>query len=129
MFLSAKNCFQSAIPDGIMDTYCWIHSTFTLPKHINGDLGWEVAHPGVGPVMNYEEEVVEHKFYQWVAFVLFVQVTKRSKRSCERDLITLKGLCFLVPYQIWKVWEGGRVARLIPQDDLCHTVHDSRMPG
>ena len=22
-----------------MDTYCWIHSTFTLPKHVKGEIG------------------------------------------------------------------------------------------
>ena len=68
--------FVKTIPEGVMDTYCWIHSTFTLPKHVKGDIGWEVAHPGVGPVplIRYEEEVVEHRFYQWVCFTLFLQV-------------------------------------------------------
>ena len=23
---------QKEIPSGVMDTYCWIHGTFTLPK-------------------------------------------------------------------------------------------------
>lgn len=106
------DCIVDTIPQGVMDTYCWIHSTFTLPKHVKGEIGWEVAHPGVAPVLNYEEEVVEHKFYQWVCFTLFVQ-----------------GVCFLLPYSLWKRWEGGRVAKLIPQEDLCHALHDSRMPG
>ena len=68
------DCIVDGIPGGMMDTYCWIHSTFTLPKHVKGDIGWEVAHPGVAPVLNYEEEVVEHRFYQWVCFTLFLQV-------------------------------------------------------
>jgi len=105
------DCIVERIPEGVMDTYCWIHSTFTLPKHVKGDIGWEVPHPGVAPVINYEEEVVEHKFYQWVCFTLFLQ-----------------GVCFLIPYTLWKRWEGGRVAQLI-QSDLTHQIHDSRMPG
>jgi len=106
------DCIVDTIPGGVMDTYCWIHSTFTLPKHVDGEVGWDVAHPGVAPVLQYEEEAVEHRFYQWVSFTLFLQ-----------------GVCFLIPYSLWKQWEGGRVARLIPQDDLCHTIHDKRMPG
>ena len=62
--------FQSEIPDGVMDTYCWIHSTFTLPKFVDSQVA-----PGVGPVpVADEDEVVEHKYYQWVCFTLFVQV-------------------------------------------------------
>jgi len=105
------DCIVDTVPQSVMDTYCWIHSTFTLPKHVNGEIGWEVPHPGVAPVLNYEEEVVEHRFYQWVCFTLFLQ-----------------GICFLLPYSLWKRWEGGRVANLIP-DDLYHTIHDARMPG
>ena len=56
-----------------MDTYCWIHSTFSLPKLINAEVGGEISNPGVGPVIN-EDEVVEHKYYQWVCFTLFLQV-------------------------------------------------------
>ena len=67
---------QGEIPEGVMDTYCWIHSTFTLPKLVSEEVGVVIPHPGVGPVpdLNYEEEIVRHTFYQWVCFVLFLQV-------------------------------------------------------
>lgn len=118
---------EKDVPSGVMDTYCWIHSTFTLPKKVNAELGWAVAHPGVGPVdllvpppgsepahlhlQNYTEEIVEHRYYQWVVFTLFLQ-----------------GVLFLAPYQLWKYMEGGKVASLIPTN-LVHTIHDKRMPG
>lgn len=120
---------EKDVPEGVMDTYCWIHSTFTLPKKVNSEIGWAVAHPGVGPVdllrptaepggeppvlplQNYQEETVEHRYYQWVVFTLFLQ-----------------GVMFLFPYQLWKYIEGGKVASLIP-DNLVHTLHDKRMPG
>lgn len=28
------DCIVEDIPESVMDTYCWIHSTFTLPKTI-----------------------------------------------------------------------------------------------
>ena len=53
-----------------MDTYCWIHSTFTLPKFVDSQVA-----PGVGPIpVADEDEIVEHKYYQWVCFTLFLQV-------------------------------------------------------
>ena len=74
--MTILSTFQGEIPEGVMDTYCWIHSTFTLPKLVSEEVGVVVPHPGVGPVpdLNYEEEIVRHTFYQWVCFVLFLQV-------------------------------------------------------
>jgi len=102
----------SEIPDGVMDTYCWIHSTFTLPKFVDSQVA-----PGVGPVpVADEDEVVEHKYYQWVCFTLFVQ-----------------GCCFLIPFTLWKHWEGGKLSIILKNAtfenfDLQHKVHDERMP-
>jgi len=105
------DCIVEVVPEGVMDTYCWIHSTFTLPKLLYADVGEEVSNPGVGPV-SVEDEIVEHKYYQWVCFTLFLQ-----------------GCCFVLPYSLWKSWERGTLASLIPQDDLMHRIHDSKMPG
>jgi len=43
-------------------------------------------------------------------------------------LLLLQGILFLGPYMLWKFWEEGRVANLIP-DCLVHTISDVRMPG
>ena len=32
-----------------MDTYCWIHSTFSIPGKVMGIEGETMAHPGVAP--------------------------------------------------------------------------------
>ena len=74
-----------------MDTYCWIHSTFTLPKLLYADVGEEVSNPGVGPV-GLEDEIVEHKYYQWVCFTLFLQVKLSTKtltitQFCSRAVV------------------------------------------
>ena len=59
------------IPQNIMDTYCWIHATFTIPNRTVDKIGTEVAHPGVAP--SAREEKQYHKYYQWVCFTLFFQ--------------------------------------------------------
>ena len=54
-----------------MDTYCWIHATFTIPNRVLGDIGLDVPHPGVAPPA--DEEKKYHKYYQWVCFTLYFQ--------------------------------------------------------
>ena len=97
------------VPSAVMDTYCWIHSTFTLPHRVEGSAKDPHGHPGLGPVA-YGEATTQHKYYQWVCFTLFFQ-----------------SLCFLAPRLLWKEWEAGQIAKLIPED-LFYNVTDPRMP-
>jgi len=89
------DCMVEGIPGNIMDTYCWIHSTFSIPERFVGQQGQDIAHPGVAPIKMNGREPVYHKYYQWVCFVLFFQA----------------GL-FYVPRYLWKAAEGGRVNML-----------------
>lgn len=72
----------------VVDTYCWIHSTFTIPSAFNKKVGEEVIYPGIENSKNSDRKY--YPYYQWVCFVLFVQ-----------------GVFFCVPYYLWSMWEGG----------------------
>jgi len=108
-------CIVEGIPTGIMNTYCWIHGTFTVPRQLTGRVGIDVPHPGVAPPVpppadssNYSNEdinlvkvtedgeEIRHAWYQWVCFVLFLQAV----------------LCYL-PHYLWKMWEGGKLSLII----------------
>ena len=39
---------KTPVPESIINRYCWIMSTFTLPKHYEGEVGEEFIHYGVG---------------------------------------------------------------------------------
>jgi len=95
------DCIAEGVPGGIMDTYCWIHSTFSIPEQWVGKQGIDHPHAGIGPIQP-GKDVKYHKYYQWVCFVLFFQA----------------GL-FYIPRYIWKYNEGGRLAML---------VHDMLLP-
>jgi len=108
-FGSPIQCIVEGVPGGIMNTFCWIHGTFTIPSQLAGKVGNEVAHPGVAPLRNqiYDKEKghvkwteegdeVRHAWYQWVCFVLCLQAL----------------LCY-VPHYLWKSWEGGKLSMLI----------------
>ncbi|XP_015184198.1 PREDICTED: innexin inx3 [Polistes dominula] len=85
------NCISdNAVPNHVINTYCWITYTFTLPTNNMKQVGTQVAHPGLGG--DYNEEKIYHSYYQWVPFMLFFQ-----------------GILFYVPHWMWKQWEEGKV--------------------
>jgi hypothetical protein len=81
-----------------MDTYCWIHSTYSIPSRWAGKAGHSIPHPGVAPLgdLGKDEDVKYHKYYQWVCFVLFLQAA-----------------FFYIPRYIWKSSEGGKIRMLV----------------
>ena len=69
----------------------------------------DTAHPGVG-VPTYEDgETLHHKYYQWVAFLLFLQA-----------------LMFYFPRLLWLYWEDKRLEKVLPTN-LFFEVDDKRM--
>jgi len=97
------DCIVDGVDSDIMDTYCWIHSTFTLPAFNGAEIGVEVPHPGIyNPNQkngeDLEHEVKYHKYYQWVTLFLYLQA-----------------VMFYIPRYLWKVWEGGKIKMLVMQ--------------
>ena len=83
-----SNNEKSPITADILDTYCWIHSTHTLPNQ-PGPI------PGLGTPKE-DDFVRYHKYYQWVGFFLIFQA-----------------ITFYLPRLIWKSWETGRMKSLV----------------
>lgn len=110
------DCMVDGVPGGIMDTYCWIHSTYSIPTRWTGVQGQDYAHEGVAPLADLnlpvanegsptdpiardpipQSEKKYHKYYQWVAFMLF-----------------LHAVFFYIPRYIWKTSEGGKIKMLV----------------
>lgn len=58
----------------VINTYCFILKTFSLPRHYNARIGSNAAHVGVGEFNPSTDETSFKAYYQWVPFVLFFQV-------------------------------------------------------
>ena len=101
------DCIVDGVPGGIMDTYCWIHSTLSIPSRWVGEEGKVVPHPGISPIADLGdgEEVKYHKYYQWVCFVLFLQAA-----------ITY------IPRYLWKSSEGGKIRLLVQSTLFCSWI-------
>jgi len=87
------------IPDNVINNYCYIMGTFSVPKHYiqeKTDLGTNVAYNGVGPWRAGEDEIDVKLYYQWVPFVLFLQA-----------------LMFYIPHIIFKLMERDKVVGVI----------------
>jgi hypothetical protein len=83
------------IPPNLLDTYCWIHGTFSVVDSWNKSVGVDIPYPGVDKYRPGEERRY-HKYYQWVCFVLFFQA-----------------VCFYAPRYIWKIFEGNRLRTIM----------------
>jgi len=99
-FGNAIDCMQKGVSGGMMNTYCWIHGTFTIPSRLTGELGVNMPHPGVGPTTDPNlikvlpnGDEVRHGWYQWVCFVLVGQA-----------------FLFYLPHYLWKSWEGNKIS-------------------
>ncbi|XP_057326132.1 innexin inx1 [Microplitis mediator] len=84
------------LPNNVVNTFCWITSTFTMPDAFNRQVGVEVAHPGVSNDFGDVGARKYYTYYQWVCFVLFFQAM----------------FCYL-PHWLWNIWEGGLASTLV----------------
>nr|CAD7585704.1 unnamed protein product [Timema genevievae] len=77
------------LPDDVLNTYCWSHSTFSSTPAFQGTVGVEVPYPGVG---NSQAGTVKYtKYYQWCSVVLFIQQRSLTKGFLAQATITRKG--------------------------------------
>ncbi|KAH0550653.1 innexin inx3 [Cotesia glomerata] len=84
------NCIaDSAVTEHVINTFCWITYTYTLPDNALKPVGTHVAGPGLGTDIG---EKKYHSYYQWVPFLLFLQ-----------------GILFYLPHWMWKQWEDGKI--------------------
>ena len=64
------------IPKEMFELYCWIHSSFTIPRGLNMRVGAEVPHPGILKSSHEHEGDRRYtSYYPWVGFLLVLQVT------------------------------------------------------
>jgi hypothetical protein len=60
--------------------------------------------------MEEDDEKVYHAYYQWVPFMLVLQVSDLSS-SC--NIMNPQAICFYVPHWIWKQLEGGMMEKIV----------------
>merc|ERR1712107_773007 len=100
------HCMSDSVDSGIMNSYCWLHSTYSVDSRYERGLdrnidsykdlcqqgieGQNYAMKGVGPDSKENAGHTYHRFYQWVGFMFVLQA----------------GM-FYFPRLLWKAAEGG----------------------
>lgn len=89
---------SGAVDKVVLETFCWLHTTYSMVQAFNLSLGQAVPYPGVS---NSKGEgahghtpnplVKQHKYYQWVIFLLLLQVRSAPPPSSFR-LLSLSSL-------------------------------------
>lgn len=64
------------IPEDVFNTFCWIHSTFTVSTNKQEPYArmYLPGSPGIRTSHDDKEKKI-YKYYQWVSFCLFFQVS------------------------------------------------------
>jgi len=83
------NCLHSKdLPHDVINTFCWIHSTFSVKPAFLKKVGIDISHPGIANSLGGEEPRREYRYYQWVVFFLLLQVSGRFKFTVPRHVTT-----------------------------------------
>ncbi|XP_045503945.1 innexin inx1 [Colias croceus] len=93
------------LPNHVVNTFCWITSTFTMPDAFAREVGKEVAHPGIMNEYDSTQAKKYYSYYQWVCFVLFFQAI----------------MCY-TPKYLWDAFEGGLLRTIVMglNIGICH---------
>jgi len=54
---STISCINDNVPGNVLNTYCWIMSTFSIPSKNKGIQGRDFPHQGVGPETDEDDRV------------------------------------------------------------------------
>ncbi|CAN8020417.1 hypothetical protein HPB47_025822 [Ixodes persulcatus] len=106
---SPIDCYCPSIEKSVLDSFCWIESTYSLKSLFAASRTKELAYPGTGNDRNAPGDRQYHRYYQWVCFLLFGQA-----------------MFFYFPRWLWCAWEGGRVPAIVSALDVeSAAFHDS----
>jgi hypothetical protein len=67
------------LPHDVINTFCWIHATFSVKSAFLKKVGVDISHPGIANSLEGQQPRQEYRYYQWVVFVLLLQVIGRFK--------------------------------------------------
>ncbi|KAK8769483.1 hypothetical protein V5799_014051 [Amblyomma americanum] len=102
-------CYCPTLPESVVNSFCWVDSTFSLRSLFNVSYNGSVIYPGAGPGRGDRKY---RTYYQWVCFLMFAQA-----------------LCFNAPRLLWKAREGGKVPAIMDALNVRSAItHDRADP-
>jgi len=128
-FISGSNisCIVDGVSGGIMNTYCWIQGTFTVPSQLTGRQGHDYPHPGIGPPTSelrgpgtYQEkagplssEELKGDDPNLIRVTEFGDEIRHAWYQWTTFMLALLGLMCYIPHYLWKACEQGKLKMVI----------------
>ncbi|XP_071628318.1 innexin shaking-B-like [Temnothorax longispinosus] len=86
----------TAVDKAVLETFCWLHTTYSVVRAFNMSIGQAVPYPGVSNTKGEGGHghaphplIKQHKYYQWVIFLLLLQVRSNDLLSSFRISVDL----------------------------------------
>lgn len=111
-FADPIDCHFEKLPRALLNTHCYIHSTFLVERNLTDKLDGKV------PLLGFSEDIPKdslkfYGYYQWISIALSLQATS-----------------LYIPHHVWKCCEGGKikllagelVAAVLTEDGLDQNV-------
>jgi len=88
-------CWSKGVPDKVLNQYCWIQGTFTVPGPLINTTGEGMIHQGITG-SNGPQWERQHVFYLWLNLILVGQA-----------------ILYLLPGEFWRRLENGKMTMLV----------------
>ncbi|CAL8139953.1 unnamed protein product [Orchesella dallaii] len=88
---------EETIPKDFLEYYCWLHGTYIVPEWINGRIGIDIPHRGIGPDLPTTTKKYQLQ-YLYYPFIILVQF-----------------FLFRASKYLWKYLEGERLRHLLSE--------------
>lgn len=70
------NCIHGRdLPHDVINSFCWVHTTFSIRSAFLKRVDIDISYPGIENSERGEKPRKEYRYYQWVVFCLFLQVS------------------------------------------------------
>ncbi|KAJ8878177.1 hypothetical protein PR048_022644 [Dryococelus australis] len=118
------------IPEDVLNTFCWIHSTYTMRSAFRKKVGVEIPYQGVDNSKGQLDDRKCYKYYQWVCFCLFFQRLRPGVMymsilvgfRCRLEQMSKAGVC---AGRKWLSLEGAARSRMRRADEGAMTWEDA----
>lgn len=128
LWLGNISCIVDGVSGGIMNTYCWIQGTFTVPSQLTGRQGYDYPHPGVGPPTSdlrgpgtypekagplSSEELLVDNDPNLLGVTEFGDEIRHAWYQWVSFTLCFQALLCYLPHYLWKACEHGKLKMVI----------------
>jgi hypothetical protein len=111
------------LPHDVIDTFCWVHATFSIKSAFLKKVGIDISYPGIENSLAGQKPRKEHRYYQWVVFFLLLQVSGCLRHRKKLTVFWHVTTCRLIDGSESTTSEYTPDSRFFRNADTCLPKH------